>query len=350
MVPTPDAERCALTWTLTVKPGESTDLRLIVEVSEPDAVVKAADSRPTWRRPDVTADDRRLPALVAQSLDDLHSLRLATAASPGDTFLGAGIPWFFTLFGRDSLWAARMLLPLGTDLALGTLRTLAAQQGTRTHPAAEEELEGLRGRSPVRRRPPRPSPLALAEVQGYAYEAALAGAALLDAFELPDGERRRNFAADLADRFRAHGPPPGHRHTQLRRPDRVAFSTRRTDRRGTSGAAGLRDRAVPSGGSDRTRQEAVTDSMGPTTAAHRSAGARSRSTATAAKDMRRRPPRTAQQRIAEMGRPPPPKFSTGGQLTCGGTASSGFARQAAATETGVPPMSLQDGTPSAWAR
>ncbi|MEU9268470.1 hypothetical protein AB0E04_23860 [Streptomyces sp. NPDC048251] len=138
MVPTPDAERCALTWTLTVKPGESTDLRLIVEVSEPDAVVKAADSRPTWRRPDVTADDRRLPALVAQSLDDLHSLRLATAASPGDTFLGAGIPWFFTLFGRDSLWAARMP-PLGTDLALGTLRTLAAQQGTRTDPAAEEE-------------------------------------------------------------------------------------------------------------------------------------------------------------------------------------------------------------------
>ncbi|WP_328842504.1 hypothetical protein [Streptomyces europaeiscabiei] len=83
--------------------------------------------------------ERTLPALVAQSLDDLHSLRMATAASPGDTFLAAGIPWFFTLFGRDSLWAARMLLPLGTDLALGTLRTLAAQQGTRTDPASEEE-------------------------------------------------------------------------------------------------------------------------------------------------------------------------------------------------------------------
>ncbi|HEY3436057.1 MAG TPA: amylo-alpha-1,6-glucosidase, partial [Actinotalea sp.] len=42
----------------------------------------------------------------------------------------AGAPWFFTLFGRDSLWAARMLLPLGTDLAGGTLRTLARRQGT----------------------------------------------------------------------------------------------------------------------------------------------------------------------------------------------------------------------------
>ncbi|WP_037682293.1 glycogen debranching N-terminal domain-containing protein [Streptomyces cellulosae] len=303
---TPDAERSTLTWTLTVKPGESADLFLTVEVSEPDAVVKAADPRPTWRRPDITADDRRLPALVAQSLDDLHSLRMTTAASPGDTFLAAGIPWFFTLFGRDSLWAARMLLPLGTDLALGTLRTLAAQQGTRTDPAAEEEPGkilhevrrdvfddgmGLRlppvyygtvdatplwicllhdawrwGLPAADIEPLLPAlkaalgwidaaaragdgflsyidhsgtglsnqgwkdsadaarfadgrlaqaPLALAEVQGYAYEAALAGAALLDAFDLPDGERWRTFAADLADHFRArfwvsdqHGPYP----------------------------------------------------------------------------------------------------------------------------------------------
>lgn len=136
---TPDAEHSTLTWTLTVKPGENVDLHLAVEVSDTAAVVTAAGHKPTWQRPHVTADDRRLPALVSQSLDDLHSLRMATAASPGDTFLAAGIPWFFTLFGRDSLWAARMLLPLGTDLALGTLRTLAAQQGTRTDPATEEE-------------------------------------------------------------------------------------------------------------------------------------------------------------------------------------------------------------------
>ncbi|WP_328770896.1 glycogen debranching N-terminal domain-containing protein [Streptomyces sp. NBC_00286] len=291
---TPDAENSTLTWTLTVEPGESVDLHLAVEISEPDAVVTAADPRPTWQRPDVTADDRRLPALVAQSLDDLHSLRMAMAASPGDTFLAAGIPWFFTLFGRDSLWAARMLLPLGTDLALGTLRTLAAQQGTRTDPATEEEPgkilhevrrgvfddgQGLRlppvyygtvdatplwicllhdawrwGLPADDIKPLLPTlvaaldwidaaaqagggflsyvdhsgtglanqgwkdsgdavrftdgrlaeaPLALAEVQGYAYEAALAGAALLDAFGLPDGERRRTFASGLADRFRA---------------------------------------------------------------------------------------------------------------------------------------------------
>ncbi|MEU5365374.1 glycogen debranching N-terminal domain-containing protein [Streptomyces sp. NPDC005925] len=291
---TPDAERSTLTWTLTVKPGENVDLHLAVEVSDTAAVVTAADDRPTWQRPDVTADDRRLPALVAQSLDDLHSLRMATAASPGDTFLAAGVPWFFTLFGRDSLWAARMLLPLGTDLARGTLRTLAARQGTRTDPAAEEEPgkilhevrrdlfddgQGLRlppvyygtvdatplwicllhdawrwGLPAADVEPLLPAltaalgwidaaaragdgflsyidhtgtglanqgwkdsgdaaryadgrlaeaPLALAEVQGYAYEAALAGAALLDSFALPGGEHWRTFATGLADRFRA---------------------------------------------------------------------------------------------------------------------------------------------------
>ena len=46
-------------------------------------------------------------------------------------------------------------------------------------------------------------PIALAEVQGYAYRAAIDGAALLDAFDRPGGERWRAHAAALADRFRA---------------------------------------------------------------------------------------------------------------------------------------------------
>ncbi len=45
-------------------------------------------------------------------------------------------------------------------------------------------------------------PVALAEVQGYAYEAAMAGAALLDAFGRPGGGRWREYAGRLADRFR----------------------------------------------------------------------------------------------------------------------------------------------------
>ena len=44
-------------------------------------------------------------------------------------------------------------------------------------------------------------PVALAEVQSYAYEAALAGADLLDAFHRPGGDRWRGYAADLRLRF-----------------------------------------------------------------------------------------------------------------------------------------------------
>ena len=44
-------------------------------------------------------------------------------------FAAAGTPWYLTLFGRDSLWTARMMLPFGTELAAGTLRALARRQG-----------------------------------------------------------------------------------------------------------------------------------------------------------------------------------------------------------------------------
>ncbi|MFH9979745.1 glycogen debranching N-terminal domain-containing protein [Streptomyces sp. NPDC017179] len=95
-----------------------------------------------WRTPVLRSADRGLDRWLEQSLADLDRLRLTDPRSPGDRpdqFLAAGAPWFLTLFGRDSLWAARMLLPLGTDLAAGTLRTLARRQGGVTDPASEEQ-------------------------------------------------------------------------------------------------------------------------------------------------------------------------------------------------------------------
>jgi glycogen debranching enzyme len=63
-----------------------------------------------------------------------------TGADPGQvsTFIAAGAPWFLTLFGRDSIWAARMLLPLGTTVAEGTLRALARRLGSTVDYAAGE--------------------------------------------------------------------------------------------------------------------------------------------------------------------------------------------------------------------
>src|SRR5207245_1584146 len=79
-----------------------------------------------------------LDRLVEQAMDDLESLRLVLPSRPDDQFLAAGSPWFLTLFGRDSLWAARMLLPLGTGLAEGTLSALASLQGTRDDDSNDE--------------------------------------------------------------------------------------------------------------------------------------------------------------------------------------------------------------------
>ncbi|GAA3268459.1 hypothetical protein GCM10020218_007630 [Dactylosporangium vinaceum] len=84
----------------------------------------------------VRADDRRLDELVRAGVEDLDALRRADGP---DVYYTAGSPWYLTLFGRDSLWAARLALPMGTAVAAGTLRALARRQGARHDPDTDEE-------------------------------------------------------------------------------------------------------------------------------------------------------------------------------------------------------------------
>ncbi|ROR93358.1 glycogen debranching enzyme [Salana multivorans] len=284
-----------LAWTLTAATGAPARVRVAIETANPGGVVRAPVSADVeWSVPVVTADDPRIPRLLERSLGDLAGLRLSWERAPQDVFLAAGAPWFFTLFGRDSLWAARLLLPLGTDLARGTLRTLAAGQGVVDDPRtaeqpgkilhevravplaladgttlpplyygtvdatalwicllhdawrwgmAEEDVAALL--DPLERalawlsdhgdgdgdgfldyidrtgtglanqgwkdsgdsvqwRDGRlaQGPIALSEVQAYAYEAAMGGAELLERFGRPGAQRWRTWAADLAARFR----------------------------------------------------------------------------------------------------------------------------------------------------
>ncbi|MCW3159268.1 glycogen debranching N-terminal domain-containing protein [Micropruina sonneratiae] len=70
-----------------------------------------------------------LERLVRRSVADLNALRMQEPGDADRRFYAAGAPWFFTLFGRDSLIAARLALPLDASMALGTLHTLAARQG-----------------------------------------------------------------------------------------------------------------------------------------------------------------------------------------------------------------------------
>jgi glycogen debranching enzyme len=97
-----------------------------------------------WRRrsPLLITSDDRLANTFATSTEDVGSLRIfgrGRAEKEDHVVMAAGAPWFMTLFGRDSLITAWMLLPLDLSLALGTLRTLASLQGERVNPLTEEE-------------------------------------------------------------------------------------------------------------------------------------------------------------------------------------------------------------------
>lgn len=127
-------------WTGAVDLARGETFRVGLRVSVRDAAPPVAvAAAPALTAPDVHASDPRLATLVRQSVADLDKLLLADPAAPADLFLGAGVPWYLTLFGRDSIWAARLLLPLGTELAAGTLRTLARRQGIRDDPDTGEQ-------------------------------------------------------------------------------------------------------------------------------------------------------------------------------------------------------------------
>src|SRR6478672_971164 len=125
--PAPDAiDGTTLSWRIRLGRGERRSIVLRADLSgAPDAVVHAAPSGLELAGFELRCDDQRLTRLTAQGLTDLDSLCLVDPLDPDDRFLAAGAPWFLTLFGRDAIWAARMLLPLGTSIAAGTLRALA---------------------------------------------------------------------------------------------------------------------------------------------------------------------------------------------------------------------------------
>ncbi|MCF6376087.1 amylo-alpha-16-glucosidase [Nocardioides KLBMP 9356] len=138
---THDGDHARATWEVVVPPGESVTHELLLTLDDTRAAVTAPSREPGWNHVEVQSSDRRLGPVVERCLDDLRLLRLAAPGADGveEEFVGAGAPWFLTLFGRDSLWTARMLLPVSTDLAMSTLRLLAHRQGTRTDDVTAEE-------------------------------------------------------------------------------------------------------------------------------------------------------------------------------------------------------------------
>jgi glycogen debranching enzyme len=74
--------------------------------------------------------------IVRASVEDLAALRIRVEDG---MVLAAGVPWFLTVFGRDSLLASWMALPVDPALAVATLRHLARWQATTYDLATDAE-------------------------------------------------------------------------------------------------------------------------------------------------------------------------------------------------------------------
>ena len=146
-----ETEGASLSWRVTVPSHERWCCELRFDIDPVGLFSEPADQRALPGS--LRSGSPDLDRLFERSRLDLSALRLSDPDRPRDVFLAAGSPWFFTLFGRDSLWTARMLLPLGTEIAAGTLRVLARRQGSRHDPETAERP----GRIPHEVRRPSPT-------------------------------------------------------------------------------------------------------------------------------------------------------------------------------------------------
>jgi glycogen debranching enzyme len=100
------------------------------------------DSLTAWqlRVPTLRGEWDPLEHAVAQSVADLAALRIRNEENGGIGKLpAAGMPWFMTVFGRDTLITAYQTLLLGPELASAALEALAEMQAREDDPAIDAE-------------------------------------------------------------------------------------------------------------------------------------------------------------------------------------------------------------------
>ena len=79
--------------------------------------------------PRLECDWDPLNATYRRSLVDLAALRFSPPIAGGRSLPAAGLPWFMTMFGRDSILTSLQALPFVPELAATTLRALGDWQG-----------------------------------------------------------------------------------------------------------------------------------------------------------------------------------------------------------------------------
>ncbi|WP_434975460.1 glycogen debranching N-terminal domain-containing protein [Streptomyces mesophilus] len=245
-----------LRWEIELPPGGSHSIELSVRQDG------ASPFRPAVRTTHAPlsparaeGDDPRASRLLATCIDDLQALLLRDPAHPADIHPAAGAPWRCGLAPAEALATARMTLPLGTRLAVGTLRTLARtqlggdgpdaglipgplrdagphlppsstgieatllfpallaealrwglpeQEAHDLLPAAERCLRWLRSAVAAGGylTDPAPGGALRCETQAHAHRAALLGADVLELYGRPGAGQWRDWAAELRQAFR----------------------------------------------------------------------------------------------------------------------------------------------------
>jgi glycogen debranching enzyme len=144
-----------VTWSLSLAPGARRTIGWHIGASVDDeggpaVVAGSAGSLATHRRaptpagerpfdaPRIQSDHELLDRTLVRSLADLATLR-NDGPGEGESYLAAGIPWFATLFGRDSLIAALETVAFMPSLAVATLEVLGRLQATRDDPWHDAE-------------------------------------------------------------------------------------------------------------------------------------------------------------------------------------------------------------------
>ena len=138
-------DKTGLTFRVRLEPHGVWSTQLRVAAEQPAAAVR---SRPNMQRdlekwlegaPRLQCDQDALKATYRRSLVDLASLRFSPPIAGGRSLPAAGLPWFMTMFGRDSIFTCLQALPFTPELAATTLRALGEWQGTTVDDFRDED-------------------------------------------------------------------------------------------------------------------------------------------------------------------------------------------------------------------
>jgi glycogen debranching enzyme len=148
-VPSRVEEGCA-TWDLNLLPMKRSEIEVIITpiVGDQDERKPRHDFAGSlherrqrfarWENSSTqfSSNNSIFDAALHTAISDFHGLQIPDERQH---ILGAGIPWFATIFGRDSILAAYQSLSVNPQLAIDTLQVLARYQGTKQNDWQDEQ-------------------------------------------------------------------------------------------------------------------------------------------------------------------------------------------------------------------